>query len=323
MTHFSAASGRIAKTVAAVIFTTVLAMTAAACGGSAQDVPRVFGLSSEGPGSGVDAALATAQTLDRPLDVINFFEAWAWEQPLDVDVLHKIDDAGVMPAVTWEPWNPQNGPTATEFRPSRIAAGEFDDYIRSWADSAAEFGKPMQIRFGHEMNGTWYPWAVGVGGNTAADFVAAYRHVHDIFMSSGATKVQWVWSFDSSSRRDGALDTAASTYPGDTYVDLIGIDGYNGGAAGEFWQSPQDLFGRAIDMADRVGSGKPVWIYETGSGDELGDKAQWIRDLFSYLSSTSVRGVLWFDFSKSGEANWLLDSSDQTLSAAKEALASW
>ena len=67
-------------------------------------------------------------------------------------------------------------------------------YIRSWARALAAFDGPVRLRFAQEMNGDWYPWGAGTNGNTPAEFVSAWRHVHDIFAAAGATNVQWVWS---------------------------------------------------------------------------------------------------------------------------------
>lgn len=183
----------------------------------------------------------------------------------------------------------------------------------------------MQIRFGHEMNGTWYPWAVGVGvgGTTAEHYRDAYRHVHDVFLRAGATAVQWVWSVDGSSERPAGLDAARAAYPGDAYVDVIGVDGYNGGASGAFWQTPAEVFGPILSTVDMIAPSAPVWVYETGSGDRHGDKATWTGDLLAYLSSENVSGLLWFDFAKLGEADWTLTSDPGVTKAMADALASW
>lgn len=298
-------------------------VTCGACGSATAEEPRVFGLSSQGPDSGVDAAVDTAQQLGRKLDVVNYFEAWAWKRPLDIGTLRRIDSAGAVPAVTWEPWNPENSITSREFAPASIASGEHDDYIEEWATAAAQYGKPMQIRFGHEMNGTWYPWAVGVGGTTAEDYIAAYRHVHDVFLRAGATAVQWVWSVDASAEREEGLSTARAAYPGDAYVDLVGVDGYNGGAAGAFWQTPEELFGGILGTVRAVAPTSDVWIYETGSGDDNGDKGAWIGDLLAYLARENVTGLLWFDFSKPGEADWTLTGDPAVIEAMSDALSSW
>jgi hypothetical protein len=284
---------------------------------------RIFGLASQGPNSGVDEAERTSHALGRKLDVVNIFIAWEWKRPLPIQTLQHIHELGALPAITWEPWHPADGADQPRYALERIAAGDFDGYIKQWATAAASFGQPMQIRFAHEMNGTWYPWSVGLNGNSSRDYQNAYRHVHDMFVEAGATNVQWVWSIDSASKRPAGLKNADDFYPGDQYVDVVGVDGYNGGPTGATWDSPEELFAGAIGAATSVAPKKPVWIYETGSGDKLGDKAQWITDLFAYLERTRVTGLLWFNFDKLGEQNWLIDSSADVEKAAKEALASW
>lgn len=302
------------------IILTILAVSS--CSNSERP-DRIFGLSSQGANFGVDAAEQAARALKRKLDVVNIFMAWEWERPLPTRTLQRIHEVGALPAITWEPWHPADGADQPRYALERIAAGDFDAYIMRWAKAAASFSKPMQIRFGHEMNGTWYPWSVGRNGNSATDYKKAYRHVHGMFIEAGAANVQWVWSIDSASKRPERLNNAVDYYPGDQYVDLVGIDGYNGGPTGATWDSPEELFAGAIDVATSVAPDKPVWIYETGSGDRLGDKAQWIADLFAYLERTRVTGLLWFNFDKPGEQNWLIDSSPDVEKAAKEALASW
>ena len=135
--------------------------------------------------------------------------------------------------------------------------------------------------------------------------------------------MQWVWSIDAAHKRPEGLKNLSDYYPGDQYVDVVGVDGYNGGPTGATWDSPEQLFAGAIDAATSVAPERTVWIYETGSGDARGDKAQWLTDLFAYLERTRVTGLLWFNFDKPGEQNWLIDSSPDVEKAAKEALASW
>ena len=300
----------------------LLILAVSSCGKSERP-DRIFGLSSQGPDFGVDAAGQAAHSLERKLDVVNIFMAWEWERPLPTVTLQRIHELGALPAITWEPWHPADGADQPQYALKRITTGAFDAYIMQWAKAAASFGQPMQIRFGHEMNGTWYPWSIGVNGNSANDYRNAYRHVHDMFIAAGAANVQWVWSIDSAHKRPAGQTNAIDSYPGDQYVDIVGIDGYNGGPTGATWDSPEDLFAGAIDVATSVAPEKPVWIYETGSGDKRGDKAQWITDLFAYLAGTRVSGLLWFNFNKDSEQNWLLNSSPDVEKAAKAALANW
>jgi glycosyl hydrolase family 26 len=318
--HTSIVAGGTRTSLLIAMVLTLIAVSG--CGKTERPV-RIFGLSSQGPDFGVEEAEQTGQAIGRKIEVINFFMAWEWEEPLPIETLRHIHSLGALPAITWEPWHPSEGADQPRYALDRIAAGDYDSYIEQWARAAASFGQPMQIRLAHEMNGTWYPWSIGVNGNSTADFKNAYRHVHDKFIAAGAANVQWVWSIDAAYNRPEGLRNGADSYPGDRYVDVVGVDGYNGGPTGATWDSPDELFGRVIRLATAVAPTKPLWIYETGSGDKRGDKAQWITDLFAYLQQTRVTGLLWFNFDKDGEQNWRLDSPPAVEKAAKAALADW
>ena len=89
---------------------------------------------------------------------------------------------------------------------------------RQWATAAKAWGHPFFLRFDHEMNGNWqFPWAELLNGNKPGDYVKAWRHVHDMFTSLGATNVSWVWCPNVSG---GSTRPMAQLYPGDAYVDL-------------------------------------------------------------------------------------------------------
>lgn len=110
---------------------------------------------------------------------------------------NEMDEAvkeGVVPIVTWQPMALGLGNDQPKYATRKIAAGKHDVYIRRWARRAAAWNKPFYLRPMHEMNGTWSPWGVGINGNTPAEFVKAWRHIHNIFEQEGATNVRWVWS---------------------------------------------------------------------------------------------------------------------------------
>src|SRR5436853_485094 len=87
----------------------------------------------------------------------------------------------LLDSLAWLPWVTTGGVGRPAYALRAIAAGEHDAYVREWARAAAAWGGPLYLRFAHEMNGDWYPWSVGVNGNTSADYQAAWRHVVDIF----------------------------------------------------------------------------------------------------------------------------------------------
>lgn len=284
---------------------------------------RLFGLSSAGPNQGVSTAVATAAALGRHLDVVNVYAAWVWATPLPTATLRAIASAGATPEITWEPWDPRLGASQPAYAPARIAAGAYDGYLTGWAQAAAAYGGPLMLRFGHEMNGTWYPWSPGAGGGSPADYVAAYRHVHDLFRVAGAGNVSWVWS---PNIVQGMPTPLAAVYPGPGYVDVIGIDGYNGGTDVPYmggWRTPQQVFDSTLQALPALAPGVPVILNETGCSEHGGDKAAWITSLFGYLRTTRVTGVLWFDVDTPGQADWRLATSTTSTAAARTALTSW
>jgi hypothetical protein len=217
---------------------------------------------------------------------------------------------GATPIITWMSDDPTVSGDA--FPLHAIAAGQFDTYVRGWATALAQAGGAVLIRFDHEMNGNWYPWSPGVGASTAADYVAAWRHVHDIFAAAGAGNVRFVWSPNVQYTGSAPL---ASLYPGDAYVNWTGVDGYNWGSVHPWsgWQSPRTVFDATI-TAVRAISQRPLMIAEVGCAPTPGDKAAWITNFFQLLSSNrSISAFVWFDVNK--ETDWRFNSSSAALAA--------
>lgn len=264
-----------------------------------------------------------ANEIGRSPAIIMWYEQWGgWDQGrLRLREVEAVLSRGATPMITWDPWDPYAGLDQPAYRLVNIALGHFDAYIDSWATALASVGQPVYLRFGHEMNGDWYCWCAGVNGNSAADYVAAWRHMHDRFVAAGATNVRWVWS----PNIEYAGSTAfADLYPGDAYVDWVGLDGYNWGTskAGKAWLSFEGIF---LGSYQRLLSltAKPMMIAEMASTEVGGDKAAWIRQAFlDQLPTTfpKVRAVTWFHENK--ETDWRVTSSAAALAAFQEAAGS-
>jgi beta-mannanase len=155
------------------------------------------------------------------------------------------------------------------------------------------------------MNGTWYPWAGGLAGNTPDRFVAAWQHLHGIVLDVGATNVRWVWSPNSPDVP--ARNRFEQYYPGDQYVDVLGLDAYNWGAAvpeNGGWRSVEDTFSADLARLRSLGS-QPLWITETASSADGGSKAAWVAELTTMASADErIEAVVWFDVAK--ERDWRL-----------------
>lgn len=253
------------------------------------------------------ASFNRLETAVGRLDVVHYYQAWGgaageWDRV-------RADGAaagGRRVLLTWEPWDPAAGVSQPGYSHRAIVGGEHDAYLRRWAEGARDFGRPLELRLMHEMNGNWYPWAGGVSGNTAQSYVAAWRHVHGIFRDVGASNVRFVWSANADDVPAG--NKMEPYYPGRTYVDLLALDGYNWGVVqGKgTWRSYEQVFASSYARVTRLGP-QQVWITETASATSGGDKAGWVRAMLASRRFPRVTALVWFDVVK--ERDWSLTSS--------------
>ncbi|MBV9468029.1 MAG: hypothetical protein JOZ57_02145, partial [Abitibacteriaceae bacterium] len=213
--------------------------------------------------------------------------------------------------ITWEPWLNYVNPIKLQ----DIVAGKYDKYIDSWANAAKTFGNEVWIRWGHEFNGNWYPWATVANNKNPKIYAAAFRHVRDRFNRVGAFNVRWVWCINAETVPNVAWNNPLLAYPGDAYVDMISIDGYNFGTAlpSSHWESFDEVFAIPYSKVIQKFPNKPVMINEVGCATVGGDKVAWIKAMDNSLRKTftKIQGVVWFEAQK--EADWRMDSSPESL----------
>ena len=168
----------------------------------------------------------------------------------------------------------------------------------------------MVVRFAHEMNGFWYPWCEQSNGNHRGDYIKAWRHVHNLFTAGGVANVTWLWSPNVSYTGSTPLKIL---YPGDKYVDWIGLSGYYGTSGQKSYRSFDGIF-KSTFAELKAFTRKPIVITETGATDADGQKARWIRQMFAQLPHhTQVIGLIWFETVK--EADWRVANSQAAAAA--------
>jgi hypothetical protein len=218
---------------------------------------------------------------------------------------------GALPLFGWTSSTTGGGLNEPAFRLSALIHGRYDAYIRQFALEAREWGHPFFLRFDWEMNGNWFPWGEGVNGNKPGEFVAAWRHVHDLFTRVGARNVTWVWCPNID--LEGKLTPLRSLYPGDRYVDWTGIDGFNWGIrrGSPGWLSFEQVFSRTYrQIVGKVAPRKPLMLAEVSTSSRGGNKAAWIRQMFSVMPTRfpKIRAFSWFDRNDRG-SKWPIESS--------------
>jgi mannan endo-1,4-beta-mannosidase len=284
------------------------------------------------------------QQIGRSLDFVIWYEDWARGNFGNGarQYLATYDSWNMTPVISWNPFEANGHPVdQPTYRLSRIINGNFNGYIDSWADGLKAYGKPVYIKFAHEMNGNWNPWGYGVNGNQPGDYVQAWRYIHNRFTDAGTTNVRWIWNPNIAT--NGIAATLAQVYPGDDYVDWVGMNGYNWGTSVYWvscpcqstWDSFSEVFDRTYNQLLAL-SDKPIFIGEFASSEDGGDKADWITDgLLRQLPNNypQVKAIAWFstiatglDTNASGviaptaEVDWRVTSSSAATQAFADAV---
>ena len=241
--------------------------------------------------------------LGRRLDVAQWFMNWShtWDEQL----VRTAARGGRLPLIAWQPKGLDVG---------RIAAGELDIYLLSWAAGARAYGEPLYLRPFPEMNGNWVDWNGDPEG-----LKTAWRRMTGIFREAGASEVRWVWSPNVNDQPRSEANRLEHYYPGADVVDVLALDGYNWGTVRSWsdWRSFETIFAEAYARVTALGEQR-VWITETACAEQGGDKAAWVRAMFASRAFPKVEAIVWFDENK--EADWRINSSGAALTAFRETL---
>jgi mannan endo-1,4-beta-mannosidase len=233
-----------------------------------------------------------AQAAGRQPNLIGYYSGWA--EPFNTSFAQTMHQHGIIPFVQIDP---------TDASIAAIAAGTYDVYLRSYADSVRDFRHSVVIGFGHEMNATWYKW--GYGHVPPATFVAAWRHIVSVFRASGADNVTWLWTIQADQAKTGPI---GEWWPGSQYVTWVGIDGYYYGSSSTF----ANVFGKTIDQV-RTFTSQPVLLSETAVGPNGSELSQ-IHGLFKGMVADKTLGLVWFDEAQHGSLSrqdWRIEDNSQ------------
>ncbi len=264
------------------------------------------------PGSAYSLSSLTA--LENTLGVTFTAAMWYqdWSAAFDPTPANNFHATGHIPELTWEP---QISGTGISY--DAVNAGSYDSYLTSFGQAVAALGYPIRLSLAPEMNTDWTPWGIGSQGNNATNFKSFYQHVVQKFRDAGASNVSWVWSPNVTPSNAASLyGSYSNIYPGDAYVDYMGLDGYNWGTTQSWsvWQSFAQVFQSSYQQLLGV-SGKNILIMEIASAEAGGNKAAWITDMFTQLQSgySRIQGFTWFDINK--ETDWRINSSPASQTA--------
>jgi hypothetical protein len=303
--------------LAAVAFAVPATATAASpmyWGGTISGEP--YGLPEEAPEN--PAVLQRFEKdAGKEVTFVNLGQGWA---TFKAGPMNNLIAAGALPLVTM--WLGE-GLTLED-----VAKGKQDAQIRAWAQAAKEFGYPFLFRPWWEMNGAWYSWG------RSDWFIPAWQHFHKVVEEVGATNVTWAWIVNTI--YEPSINPAP-WYPGDAYVDWIGMDAYNWGynpAQPDRWVTAEESIQPTLEAIEEIAPTKPVCICESastehGHGADHETKSVWIHEMLDeYLpSQPQIKAYLYFNWNVENGTNhirydWPIESSPEAEKAFREGIAS-
>jgi len=230
----------------------------------------------------------------KPFLVMVFVD---WNNFIDDRVIRDVYAKECVLVVTWEPWRAIDK-KGIDY--DAILSGDTDSYIRDFAKKLKRINRPVFLRFAHEMNGDWYPWSASNIG--AKKYITVYRYVRNIFDEVGADNVNWIFSINS--ENVPKENNYMNCYPGDKYVDFIGVDGYNWGNTKPWsrWMSFKEIFQKRYHEIV-AHFNKPIIISEFSTTSSGGNKSEWIREAMSNIKKMGkIKAFVLFNVDK--ETDW-------------------
>jgi mannan endo-1,4-beta-mannosidase len=250
-----------------------------------------LGAYAEGVPASYKSLTAFASTTGVEPNIALYYSGW--KEPFRIGFAEQAADHKAVPLVQLEPG---------QVSLASIASGAYDSYLKEFATAVASFGAQTHqgviIGFAHEPNGNWYPW--GHHHARPADWIAAWRHLVDVFRQQGADDVTWLWTVNIIASH-GHVPSPDAWWPGSSYVTWVGIDGYYYKPSWAF----APLFGPTIKAIRHKTLLDPILISETGAAPAAGKSAK-IANLFAGVRAYGLLGFVWFDANRARD--WRIDT---------------
>lgn len=290
-----------------------------------------------------DEVINFESLVEKKIVWLNFSNEWFDGIKFPKESVWNIFSQGCIPSVRLLPRASFRNNFDKTFSLEKIIAGEFDEELIQWAQDAKQLGIPIMVDFAAEPNGDWFPWCAVYNGGGTKDvygdktipdgpekFRDAYRHIINLFRKEKADNVTWVFHLNAFPGPDEDWNKYKYYYPGDDYIDWIGVSIYGP----QKWNDP---FMKFADMLERIypelcglSKDKPLAILEFGVADYLPNvnKAQWIQDALyaiTFLQYDRIKSIGWWNstwWNEDGTMSAIqIDSSPESLRFYKEGIA--
>ena len=198
---------------------------------------------------------------------------------------------------------------------AQAATGAYNLYYVTLAQTLVNGGQAnAYLRLGWEFDGSWMAWAATTP-NAESEFALYFQQIVTSMRSVAGQNFRFEWNPDAGAFTESGY-SVATAYPGDAYVDVIGLDAYD-----QSWATPQTSANAwnqttlpTLRAAAQFASshGKPLAFPEWGlairsDGHGLGDDPFFINQMASWMQNPAndVLYETYFD-DNSGGVNSLI-----------------
>jgi hypothetical protein len=246
----------------------------------------------------------------KKIGVVHFFQPFATDggnkqnQFPSEERISKVIKEGYIPMITLENHFVNTDPSLKQPNLYSIVEGHFDVFFGNWAKQIKEVKGIVLLRILHEFNGNWYPWSIVKNDKDPQLLIRAFRHIRKIFREKNVTNVKFIWCPNSMSIPQEPWNYIMKAYPGDEYVDYVGLDIYNGAGEGSIWRSfKKEGIENYFLLTQKIPL-KSLFVCEVASRERRKNepssaqgKEEWIRQMSEALKSdmSKIRLLTWFN----------------------------
>jgi hypothetical protein len=255
---------------------------------------------------------------NKKYSIAHYYRGWeSLSDPKLINEFAALNKNRWQPMLNVNPYYFSECPSAEMPLYKAIAEGKCDNFLHKAGKNLSKVRQPFYLLFAWEMNNDANQWSTTKSGNTPEDFKAAWRHMHKIFKEENATKIIWVFC---PNVPDVPSSSYRALYPGDEYVDWVGLDGYNWGTTQSWsqWLSFKDIFTDSYNTITTIAPNKPLMIAEVNSTNQGGDKQAWYLNTFEHEipeKFPKISAVVVFNEDKTVQekVNWKVDITPESL----------
>lgn len=270
----------------------------------------------------------------RRLKYVNTYLQWSQNSSTTANALpgnsiQTLINNGYVPIITWEPMYLSLAPLDPgQPTLSQIAAGNFNSYIDAFADKIGTYSDTVIIRPMHEFDGDWYPWCISQNNQDPNLFISAFRKIVDRFNAKEVNNVLWMWCPNSDYAPYEHWNWIVSAYPGDSYVDIVATDIYNGHypTTLPWWRPFKWVATESYYYLTKYFPTKPFFICELGCRERVSTepatsqtKADWFARMDKELQSNfrKTRALIFFNVAEGTTQDWSVNSTAACLESLK------